>query len=69
MSWVSNVIPVETNIVLFDTVEPAAIILTKLADKGIKASDTGKNRIRFVTHLDVHPAQIAWAVNVLRQES
>jgi threonine aldolase len=66
MSWVSNVIPVETNIVLFDTVEPAAVILAKLADKGIKASDTGKNRIRFVTHLDVHAEQVEYVVEVLK---
>ncbi|UOE51829.1 aminotransferase class I/II-fold pyridoxal phosphate-dependent enzyme [Mucilaginibacter sp. SMC90] len=66
LSWVGNVIPVETNIVLFDTVEPASAILAKLAEKGIKASDTGKNRIRFVTHLDVHAEQIEYTVGVLK---
>jgi threonine aldolase len=66
LPWVSNVVPVETNIVLFDTVEPAAIVLTKLADKGIRASDTGKNRIRFVTHLDVHAEQVEYTVEVLK---
>jgi threonine aldolase len=66
LPWVSNVVPVETNIVLFDTVEPAAIVLAKLADKGIRASDTGKNRIRFVTHLDVHAEQVEYTVEVLK---
>jgi threonine aldolase len=66
LPWVTNVIPVQTNIVLFDTVEPAAVVLTKLAEKGIKASDTGKNRIRFVTHLDVHPEQVEYTVEVLK---
>lgn len=66
LPWVSNVIPVETNIVLFDTVEPAAVVLAKLADKGIKASDTGKNRIRFVTHLDVHAEQVEYTIGVLK---
>lgn len=66
LPWVSNVIPVETNIVLFDTVEPAATVLAKLAEKGIRASDTDKNRIRFVTHLDVHAEQVEYAIGVLK---
>lgn len=66
LSWVSNVIPVETNIVLFDTVEPAVVVLAKLAEKGIRASDTDKNRIRFVTHLDVHAEQVEYTIGVLK---
>jgi threonine aldolase len=66
LPWVSNVVPVETNIVLFDTIEPAATVLAKLAEKGIRASDTGKNRIRFVTHLDVHAEQVEYTVGVLK---
>ena len=65
-SWVTNIVPVETNIVLFDTVEPAAAVLVKLAEKGIKASSTDTHRIRFVTHLDVHPDQIEHVVGVLK---
>lgn len=65
-SWVSGVVPVETNLVLFDTVEPADSVVKKLADKGIKANSTGKNRIRFVTHLDVHPEQVEYTVDVLK---
>jgi threonine aldolase len=66
-NWVTNVMPVETNIVLFDTVEPAAVVLAKLAAKGIKASDTAKHRIRFVTHLDVHADQVEYLVGVLKK--
>ncbi|WP_183560267.1 threonine aldolase family protein [Mucilaginibacter sp. SP1R1] len=66
LPWVSSVIPVETNIVLFDTVEPASAILAKLAAQGIKAVDTAKHRIRLVTHLDVHAEQIEHVVKVLR---
>jgi threonine aldolase len=64
--WVSGVLPAETNIVLFDTVEPAAAVLAKLAEKGIKALPTDSHRIRFVLHLDVHPEQIEYAVGVLK---
>jgi threonine aldolase len=66
LSWVSHVMPVETNIVLFDTVEPAKAVLAKLAEKGIKASDTDKHRIRFVTHLDIHADQVEYLVGVLK---
>jgi threonine aldolase len=64
--WVSNVLPAETNIVLFDTIEPAAVILAKLAEHGIKALPTDSHRIRFVLHLDVHPEQVEYAVGVLK---
>jgi threonine aldolase len=64
--WVSNVLPVETNIVLFDTIEPAATILAKLAEHGIKALPTDSHRIRFVLHLDIHPEQVEYAVGVLK---
>lgn len=66
LSWVSNVLPVETNIVLFDTIEPTTAILAKLAAKDIKAIDTAKHRIRFVTHLDVHAEQVEYLVDVLK---
>ncbi len=64
-AWVSNVLPAETNIVLFDTVEPAALIIEKLAAQGIKALPTAQNRIRFVLHLDVHPEQVEYVVKAI----
>ncbi|MDB5143278.1 MAG: aminotransferase class I/II-fold pyridoxal phosphate-dependent enzyme [Mucilaginibacter sp.] len=67
-SWVSNVLPADTNIVLFDTVAPAEQVLKKLLEKGIKANSTDTHRIRFVTHLDVHPEQVEWVVKVLSSE-
>jgi len=65
--WVSGVLPSETNLILFDTAEPAAIVLEKLAEKGIRALPTDSHRIRFVLHLDVHPEQIEYAVDVLKK--
>jgi len=64
--WVSNVVPVETNIVLFDTIQPAEQVLAKLLEKRIKAGSTDKHRIRFVTHLDIHPEQVEYLVQVLK---
>ncbi len=63
--WVANVLPVETNIILFDTKEPAEYYLGKLQDAGIKASATDKHRIRFVLHLDVHPEQVELVIKTL----
>jgi len=63
---VSAVIAPETNLILFDTVEPAADFLQKLAEKGIKANSTDTHRVRFVLHLDVHPEQVEYVVDVLK---
>ena len=65
-SWVTNVLPPETNLILFDTVEPASVVLQKLEAKGVKALSTGKHRVRFVLHLDVHPEQVEHAAGVLK---
>src|ERR1700749_756461 len=64
-TWVKYVMPADTNIVLFDTVAPGDEILNKLSAKGIKANSTDTHRIRFVTHLDVHPEQVEYVVKVL----
>lgn len=66
--WVKQVMPADTNIVLFDTVPPAKEILQKLAEKGIKANATDTHRIRFVTHLDIHPDQVEYVIKVLSSE-
>lgn len=65
-AWVSNVVDVETNIVLFDTIELADVIVEKLGEQGIKCNSTDANRVRFVTHLDVHPEQVEYTVKVLK---
>ena len=64
--WVANVLPQETNLILFDTVEPATVVLQKPAEHGVKANSTDKHRIRFVLHLDVHPEQVEHVVGVLK---
>jgi len=67
LSWVSNVVDVETNIVLFDTLEPADVVVDNLAEMGIKCNSTDANRVRFVTHLDIHPEQVEYTVRVLKE--
>jgi threonine aldolase len=65
-SWVTSVMPADTNIVLFDTAVPADEIVTKLGEKGIRCMSTSPTRIRFVLHLDVHPEQVEHVVDVLK---
>ncbi|GAA4915766.1 GntG family PLP-dependent aldolase [Mucilaginibacter defluvii] len=65
-NWVSQVLPVETNIMLFDTFEPADLIVNKLAEHGIKCGSTDKNRIRFVTHLDIQPHHVEYAMKIMK---
>jgi len=54
LHYVSNVRPVQTNILIFDVNSPytAATYLEKLLQHDIKATAFGPQTIRFVTHLD-----------------
>ena len=65
--WVSNVRPVQSNIVIFDLSPPlqATDVLRKLAANGIQASAFGPQTIRFVTHLDITPSMVSRAVAIV----
>jgi len=54
-SYVASIMPVETNIVLFDVASgfDARQIVHQLAEKGIACTATGRQTIRMVTHLDI----------------
>lgn len=65
-SWVTAVVPPDTNIVLFDTAAPADDVVKLLDAQGVRCMSTGPNRIRFVLHLDVHPEQVEYTVKVLK---
>ncbi len=65
-NWVTSVLKVETNLVIFDTVKEASYYLQKLAEKGIRASANDVRRIRFVTHLDVGSDQIQHTIEALK---
>jgi threonine aldolase len=65
---VEAVIPVETNIIIFQ-LKPAvtaAEMVEKLKAKGILCFSTGKQTIRFVTHLDVSEEMVARTVEILK---
>lgn len=54
-SWVEEVIPVETNIIVFRIVEEKSVkkIIEELLSMRIKAVPFGPRDIRMVTHLDI----------------
>lgn len=66
-NYVENVMPVETNIVLFDVVSryKAEDVVRALGRKGILCNTTSAKTIRLVTHLDVSPAMIDQAIEVI----
>jgi threonine aldolase len=67
--FVRNILPVETNIVIFE-VDPggcAREIAQNLKDKGVLGHCIAANQIRFVTHLDLTPEMIAQTVEVIEQ--
>ncbi|MFB9862645.1 low-specificity L-threonine aldolase [Rufibacter immobilis] len=65
--YVTEVMPVETNIVIF-TLAPEVNtdhFLKYLQGKGIVASSFGPQKIRFVTHLDLSPEMVQDIINSL----
>ena len=69
LSYVADVRPVKSNIVIFDVKKPwtAASFLEKLAEKGINASPFGPQTVRFVTHLDVTREMIDQSIEILQK--
>lgn len=69
MSYVAEVFPVETNIVVFRLKPEMEVndFLQKLAEKNIKAVGFGLQAVRFATHLDVNDAMIDYVTEVLKK--
>jgi threonine aldolase len=57
---------VPTNMVYFDTTEPAENFTRKLLRRGVSCLASGPNRVRMVTHLDVSAADVGRAIDALR---
>ncbi|WP_432714530.1 threonine aldolase family protein [Pedobacter sp.] len=69
LEFVKEVLPVETNIVIFEVAAAynATNIVESLRKKGLLCSTTSNKTIRFVTHLDVKPEMIDQAIEILVQ--
>ena len=69
LSWVKEVVPVETNIVVAILNDPAKRdqIIQQLAEKEIKIMAFGPGMLRFVTHLDISGNDIDETILALKQ--
>jgi threonine aldolase len=68
LSYIDNVLPVDTNIIIFnlnDKMKPEDFV-QKLASHNIKAVGFGKQAIRFVTHLDFTDEMLEQTEKVLK---
>lgn len=70
-AWVKNVIPVETNIVIFETEKSLSVedCLKQLDNQGIKALKFGPNSIRMVCHLDIDQDMMNHTLSTLKKIS
>ena len=66
-SWVANILPVETNMVIFDVREPysAKSLANKLKENGFLCIPISEKTIRMVTHLNVTSSMAEQVVKVI----
>lgn len=67
LPFVVEVLPVETNILIFETKGPAKEIVQKLKEYGILCMSLAPTQVRLVTHLDITGADIDKTAEVLRK--
>nr|WP_315422631.1 GntG family PLP-dependent aldolase [uncultured Pedobacter sp.] len=64
--YVKSVMPVETNIVIFEVEKGSAEkIVSQLKEKGLHCNTTSASTIRLVTHLDLSPEMIDQAIEII----
>lgn len=66
-NWVTGVLPVETNIIIFGVQQPwtAPSLVDKLKGYGILGHPLSATQIRLVTHLDVTPDMVQKTIDVI----
>lgn len=66
-SFVKEVLPVETNIIIFETVPSlqAAELVKKFAEKDVLCFDMSPTKIRFVMHLDITDEMVTQAIEII----
>ncbi|MGB4399858.1 MAG: GntG family PLP-dependent aldolase [Daejeonella sp.] len=69
LSYVTSVMPVDTNIVIFelDSHHQSEEFVETLAHSGVKCNTFGKQMIRFVTHLDLNDSMLEHTVQTLKK--
>ena len=64
-TWVKKVLPAETNIVIFEVADSAAMA-AKLAEVGIRTSPFSPTLVRMVTHLDITDDMLDYTIRTLK---
>jgi threonine aldolase len=61
LDWVKSILPIDTNIVIAEMAEgiPSSAVMVALAKEDIKCFTFGNDKIRLVTHLDIHDNHVA----------
>ncbi len=69
LSYIKNVLPVDTNIIVFQLIDekPISDFLNYLSENNIKALPFGKQVVRFVTHLDFTDDMLQTLLLVLKK--
>jgi threonine aldolase len=65
--FVKGIMPVETNIIIFEVEEPysARTLASRLKDAGVWAIAISATQLRFVTHLDISPEMVEQVIKVI----
>lgn len=68
-SFVAKLLPVETNIIIFELHDSsgAPAFVTRLKEHNILAYAIAPNRVRLVVHLDITPSMVAHTIDVLNK--
>lgn len=68
-SFVEEILPVETNIIIFGVKAPftAPTFVDKLKEEGIQGHPISANQVRFVTHLDITPVMVDKTINTIKK--
>ncbi|PUZ24291.1 L-threonine aldolase [Chitinophaga costaii] len=66
-SFIGHILPVETNIIIFDVLEPWTPVSFSehLAKEGIRVAAISPTQVRMVTHLDVTPDMVQHTCSVI----
>lgn len=64
-TFVKKLYPVQTNIIVFETHQPAESVVRQLDSHGIRAIAIGPNSIRFVFHLDISRPMVERLIDIL----
>ena len=69
LTWITNVAPVETNILIFEVIKTLdeKSVIEKFKAKGILISSMGQGKLRMVTHLDYRQVMHEYVLEALEK--